>query len=89
MLGFRERPFVNADVYERHMGLNTKNGQLALITMQARTCGKSKKTREKTRKRGQFVDVGSHSLQGILITDNDDDDDDDDDEDNNNNNQNN
>ena len=83
MLGFRERPFVNADVYERHMGLNTKNGQLALITMQARTCGKSKKTREKTRKRGQFVDVGSHSLQGILITDNDDD------EDNNNNNQNN
>ena len=82
MLGFRERPFVNADVYERHMGLNTKNGQLALITMHARTCGKSKKTR----KRGQFVDVGSHSLQGILITNNDDDDDDDD---NNNNNHNN
>ena len=52
--------------------------------MHARTCGKSKKTREKTRKRGQFVDVGSHSLQGILITNNDDDDDD-----NNNNNHNN
>ena len=86
MLGFRERPFVNADVYERHMGLNTKNGQLALITMHARTCGKSKKTCEKTRKRDQFVDVGSHSLQGILITNNDDDDDDDD---NNNNNHNN
>ena len=51
--------------------------------MQARTCGKSKKTREKTRKRGQFVEVGSHSLQGILITNNDDDDDD-----NNNNNKN-
>ena len=84
MLGFRERPFVNADVYERHMGLNTKNGQLALITMHAQTCGKSKKTREKTRKRGQFVDVGSHSPQGILITNNDDDDDD-----NNNNNHNN
>ena len=53
--------------------------------MQARTCGKSKKTREKTRKRGQFVEVGSHSLQGILITNNDDDDDDDGDDDNNNN----
>ena len=54
--------------------------------MQARTCGKSKKTGEKTRKRGQFVEVGSHSLQGILITNNDDDDDD---NKNNNNNHNN
>lgn len=56
------------------MGLNSKNGQHALITMEARTCGKSKKTREKTRKRGQFVEVGNNSLQGILITNNDNDD---------------
>ena len=54
--------------------------------MQVRTCGKSKKTREKTRERGQFVEVGSHLLQGILITNDDGDDDDDDDDDNNNNN---
>ena len=41
--------------------------------------------------RGQFVEVGSHLLQGILITndDGDDDDDDDDDDNNNNNNRNN
>ena len=38
--------------------------------------------------RGQFVEVGSHLLQGILIT-NDDGDDDDDDDNNNNNNRNN
>lgn len=54
------------------MALNSKNGQHALITMQTRTCGKSKKPREKTRKRGQFVEVGNHSLQGILITNDDD-----------------
>ena len=53
--------------------------------MQVRTCGKSKKTREKTRKRRQFVEVGSHLLQGILITNDDGDDDDDDDNNNNNN----
>ena len=39
--------------------------------------------------RGQFVEVGSHLLQGILITNDDGDDDDDDDDNNNNNNRNN
>ena len=40
--------------------------------------------------RGQFAEVGSHLLQGILITNDDDgDDDDDDDDDNNNKNRNN